>query len=403
MQKNVTQHSLRSCTGCGACGAACGVGAITLGINDEGFYAPVVDTTKCVECGACQRVCYKYADLTPLPTLNSQTCYAACSSNAETHAATTSGGFAYELSKWGIESGYRVMGVAYDYSSDMARTVIIDNIADLEQLKGSKYIQSHTEEALHAFITLATSNPSQRFICFGTPCQIYGLRRLAELKRLKNEILYVDLFCHGVPSHLVWRPYIKSMRDRLGELKSVNFRYKGNGWHQYSIRIVGERGSYCNYAYNDTFYRFFFDNVALNTSCYTCKLRQRYAPSDIRIGDFLGRAYEHREDGISAAVAITANGLKAIKGLERGQRIKVVGTHTVKECLRAQSTDDYSGVELRNKVVAKLKDGDLKATKRWYVGEFSLRHRVYLHLKSLSTLLPKRCIVMLRHTRRALR
>jgi coenzyme F420-reducing hydrogenase beta subunit len=295
------------------------------------------------------------------------------------------------------------MGVAYDYASDKARTLIIENVAGLEQLKGSKYIQSYTEDALHSFAERARSNPSQRFICIGTPCQIYGLRSLAQQKRLKNEILYVDLFCHGVPSHLVWEPYIKRLRNRLGGLKSVNFRYKGHGWHQYSIRVVGERGTYCNYAYNDTFYRYFFDNVALNTSCYTCKLRQRFAPSDIRIGDFLGRAYEHREDGISAVVAITSKGQQAITSLVSSQRISIVGTHTAEEPLKAQCTEDYKDIELRNEVIARLKDGDIEATKRWYLKRFSPKRRLYLRLKSLTTLLPQRWMVALRRARRASR
>lgn len=403
MHKNVTYPSAHACTGCGACSATCSVGAITLSINNEGFYSPSVDHTKCVECGACQRVCYKYTDLSTLPTLGDQACYATCSSSAETHATTTSGGFAYELSKWGVESGYAVMGVIYDYASDTARTTIVDDIAGLEQLKGSKYIQSYTEEALHNFVKRAMGNPSQRFICIGTPCQIFGIRSLVEAKHLKNKILYVDLFCHGVPSYLVWGPYVKQQRERLGEIKSVNFRYKGNGWHQYSIRLVGERSTYCNYAYNDPFYRYFFDNVALNTSCYTCKLRQRRAPSDIRIGDFLGRAYEDREDGISAAVAVTPNGKNVIAELANNQRINIVGEHTVEECLKSQSTDDYNGIDLRNSTIARLTDGDIEATKRWYVKQFSLKHRIYLHLKSLTTLLPQRWIIALRRARRAIR
>ena len=403
MHKNVTYPSSLACTGCGACSAACGVSAISLTINNEGFYSPTIDTAKCVECGACQRVCYKYADLDMLPTLGDQACYATCSSDTTTHATTTSGGFAYELSKWGIEKGYAVMGVVYDYGSDRAQTVIVDDIAGLEQLKGSKYIQSYTEGAFHNFIERAMRSPSQRFICIGTPCQIFGLRRLAKSKQLKNEILYVDLFCHGVPSYLVWWPYIKQQRERLGELRCVNFRYKGNGWHQYSMRIDGERGTYCNYAYNDTFYRYFFDNVALNTSCYTCKLRQRRAPSDIRIGDFLGRAYEEREDGISAAVAVTSKGANIIAELANNQRINIIGKHPVEECLKSQSIADYSGIELRNCVVARLTDGDIEDTKRWYVKQFSLKHRTYLRLKSLATLLPQRWIIALRRALRATR
>ena len=401
MHKNVTSPSTLSCTGCGACSPACSLGAISIGINSEGFYSPTVDYSKCVECGACQGVCYKYADLATLPTLGDQTCYATCSSNTETHATTTSGGFAYELSKWGVERGYAVMGVVYDYANNRARTIIVDDMAGLEQFKGSKYIQSYTEEALHDFVERTKHNPSQRFLCIGTPCQIFGLRRLVESKHIKNEVLYVDLFCHGVPSYLVWWPYIRQQQERLGAIKSLNFRYKGNGWHQYSIRIAGEQHTYCDFAYNDIFYRYFFDNVALNTSCYTCKLRQRRAPSDIRIGDFLGRAYEHREDGISAAVAVTTKGANIIAELAANKRINVVGTHTVDECLKSQSTENYNGIELRHSVISRLMDGDIAGTKRWYEKQFSLKRRVYLRLKSLTTLLPQRWIIALRRARRA--
>ena len=40
------------CVGCGACTAACPVGAITL---DDGV--ATIDTDKCIKCGACADTC----------------------------------------------------------------------------------------------------------------------------------------------------------------------------------------------------------------------------------------------------------------------------------------------------------------------------------------------------------
>ena len=262
----------------------------------DGFLVPAIDYDKCTNCSACSSVCYKNRDTEKLPKLEGKSCYGVCSTNASTHRTTTSGGFGHELARWGMEHGYKIVGVKYDYATNSARTTIASTPEGLEQFKGSKYIQSYTEQAFKEIVEIASKDEEQKFICFGTPCQIFGLRHLVERKMLKNEIIYVDLFCHGVPSYLVWRPYIAAQEQRLGKLRNVNFRYKGNGWHHYSIRLEGEHKTYCAYAYNDTFYRYFFDNVALNESCFSCEFRKGYSAADIRIGDFLGRAYESRSE-----------------------------------------------------------------------------------------------------------
>lgn len=362
----------------------------------DGFIAPVRDYDKCTNCSACYSVCYKSLYTDKLPKLENKSCYAVCSTNASTHRTTTSGGFGYELACWGMERGYKIVGVKYDYATNSARTTIASKPEELEQFKGSKYIQSHTEQAFKEIIEIASADLEQKFICFGTPCQIFGLRHLVERKRLRNEIIYVDLFCHGVPSYLVWRPYIAAQEQRLGKLRSVNFRYKGNGWHHYSLRLEGERKTYCNYAYNDTFYRYFFDNVALNESCFSCEFRKGYSSADIRIGDFLGRAYESREDGITAAVAVTPEGANVISELHVAGSINIVGTHPVRECLEAQSTEEYDNIKLRNEVLRRLESKDIESVQRWYFARFPLRRRIYTQLKSLATLLPTTLITGLR-------
>lgn len=45
------------CCGCTACAAICPKNCIEMKEDREGFRYPCVDEDKCVECGACEKVC----------------------------------------------------------------------------------------------------------------------------------------------------------------------------------------------------------------------------------------------------------------------------------------------------------------------------------------------------------
>lgn len=397
MLKSVLSETSLNCTGCGACSAVCPVGAININLNKEGFLSPEINE-KCIHCSLCQQVCYKFVDTGNMPVVTDKSVYGCHSVDSHVHRTTTSGGFAYELSRWGIEHGYKIFGTIYDYYTDMAKCIIVDNVEDLELLKGSKYIQSNTEAALKTILADAKENPTHKYICIGTPCQIFGLRKLIDLKRLSNDIILVDLFCHGVPSYLVWKPYVRDLRNRLGNIEKVEFRYKGNGWHQYSIRVEGKNDSYTSSAYSDIFYRYFFDNVVLNSSCFDCSLRKQHSAADLRLGDFLGQAYEHREDGISAVLPLTKKGSDIIDMLHEAKIIHVDKVFDASVCLRNQSTHDYSNKKLRDAVVGMLQTNNIRITQKYYYRQFSLKKRIYAFLKYCVSKLPVGLIVRIRRT-----
>ena len=403
MLNNVLSCSTLDCTGCGACSAACPTKAISITLNIDGFFSPTIDSLRCIGCGLCQRVCYRFETTETLPSFANGRVIGCHSSNPKTHASTTSGGIGHELACWGIEHGYKVFGTTYDYNTNEATSIIVNTTKELDQLKGSKYIQAYTQEAIRQLIDIASNNPSQRFLCIGTPCQIFGLRKLMTLKGLTNEVIYVDLFCHGVPSYLVWKPYIHRLSKCLGDIHSVNFRYKGNGWHQYSIRVAGNRGSYTRVAYADSFYRYFFDNVALNTSCFRCSLRKRQTAADIRIGDFLGAQFEHREDGISAVVRATERGRKIIDKLAASGRITICGSYDAEAALQAQSIGDYTTRELRDEVIERLREGDIMATQCWYFKQLTPKAKLRSMLKRMAAKLPLRMVIALRRASRSMR
>ncbi len=400
MSKHILSPAQRSCTGCGACSAACPHQAIGMTLGDDGFYVPRVNEDLCVDCGLCQRVCYRFLDVSETTGEFAQCAVlGAYSASADIQAATTSGGIAFEISRWGLENGYHILGVVYELATRSARSVLVRSREELPALTGSKYLQSITQDAFNQLLDEAKQDYKQKYICIGTPCQVYGLRRLLDIKRVTNEVIYIDLFCHGVPSYLVWHPYLRNMEKKLGTTRQVNFRSKRNGWHQYTIEIQGERNTYWQYAHKDCFYRYFFDNVALNTSCYTCLLRKRHIAADLRLGDFLGGAYEGREDGVSAVLLATDKGRKLMEALQRAGRVTIDREWPASACLQAQSTHDYaqSLAHLQQGVLRRLRQGcSLKAVQRWYFKRLPLTVRIKSTLKRAVASLPLPLLIQIR-------
>lgn len=59
MDKNVPilYHRKEECCGCTACYAICSRNAITMEEDEEGFKYPVIDSSKCIGCCRCVKVC----------------------------------------------------------------------------------------------------------------------------------------------------------------------------------------------------------------------------------------------------------------------------------------------------------------------------------------------------------
>lgn len=46
-----------NCCGCGNCAVKCPKNAITIKYNNEGFYKPEIDKSKCIKCNLCSKYC----------------------------------------------------------------------------------------------------------------------------------------------------------------------------------------------------------------------------------------------------------------------------------------------------------------------------------------------------------
>lgn len=333
------------CSGCGACSLVCPKKSIKIAENEYGNLVAFVDDN-CINCGLCKKVCSKF-EINNTRNINEGTLYAVEAKDDELALSCTSSGIATKIAEYAINNGYYVIGVVYNFEKNIAEEIITNNIDDLGKIKKSKYLQAYTLHAFQKLIELAKENVNNKFVVFGMPCQINGLKSAVEMLKINNEIVYIDFFCHGVPSYLTWKKYLQE--KHIDKLNSVCFRDKNEGWHEYIMNLNNKT----SYAIKDNFYKAFFDNILLNSVCFDCKARQGETKADIRLGDFWGKKYKLNKKGVSACLILTEEGKGVLKNIDKDFDIKEI--QNKKDCFNSQSLNEYGNIELHDKAMQILK------------------------------------------------
>jgi len=258
--------------------------------------------------------------------------------NEKTLKACSSGGIGYEIGKLFIEKGYKVCGVKYNYDQHRAEHFIADNIEDLELTKGLKYIQSYTVEGFKNL------NSNDKWVVFGTPCQIDSIRRWIKYKKIEENYILIDIFCHGTPSYLLWEKYLKyqSKKHKIKNFTDITFRDKKFGWHDMTISLSdGFKRISNRFRKFDLFYSFFLSNICLNSCCYkNCKFKNTNSSADIRLGDLWGKKYQNNIKGVSGVITYNNKGEQIIKELKNScvinnEQIDIITAGQVRNTLKA--------------------------------------------------------------------
>lgn len=388
MKSNVCDDKgLRSCTGCGICASVCGKNAITIKLDDDGFYKPFVDEDKCVECSLCKKSCYKY-DENLIKSDNHEVCYAAVNKDDEQLRASSSGGISRVLMEECISRGYKVMGCAYDTKENIAKSIVASSIEELDQFYGSKYFQSLTTEG---FDEVLRDKTEQKYAIFGTPCQIYGFSQAGKYKRNPDKYLLVDIFCHGCPSMKLWKSYLSYTESITGRetYDKITFRSKTHAWHEFCFDFFFNSKLYSSKKSKDPFYDIFFSMDLMNEACYDCNSRSSMAYGDIRLGDYWGEKYDTDTKGVSAVVLKTKRGVEIFNAIKYKLTIEnatlghiLIGQSYGKSHIYNQKRRDF----LLNNM---SEMNDLQRVYKEYMGMFPLKTRIKKQLKAIVKLCPK--------------
>ena len=259
------------CTGCGACSAVCPKQAIAMVTDEEGFLYPEINRGICVDCGLCHGVCPEMQGVT---THDTPVAVAAKHKEDAIRRESSSGGVFSALAQEILNRGGVVCAAVYDETF-----AVVHKIGkEIAPFRGAKYAQSH---AGHLFPTLRRLLQEGTEVLFvGTPCQCAGL--MGYLGKKPENLVLVDMICHGVPSPKVWQEYLKLHEP----VRSVNLRSKVSGWshYGYSVKI----GDYTQTQSHDPFMRGFTANLYLRPSCAKCTFKGLQRCTDITLADFWG-------------------------------------------------------------------------------------------------------------------
>ena len=294
--------------------------------DEEGFLRPLVDVTTCIGCRRCEAVC---PVLHPGEPDASPTCYAAYTMDEELRLQSSSGGIFTELAKPFIAAGGVVVGCVWERPALEAIHAKAETLEALAEMRGSKYVQSDLREI---FREAKLALMERRQVLFsGTPCQIAGLN--AFLGKPYENLLTVEIICHGVPSPTVFDAYKTRLNRAEKQITNVAFRRKNPWWRQGDFvaeceGIVVRQERYSKNAY----VKAFLSDLCLRPSCARCQAKNGRSGADLTIADFWGveRVCPELDDnrGTSLVVVHSARGREAWQQVNHGLNVREVPFET---------------------------------------------------------------------------
>lgn len=280
----ILYNSKDKCCGCTACYSACPTGSIEMLSDDEGFLYPHINESTCINCHKCLNVCAFKSD-NNTNEYKKPLVYAVKHKDISIRMKSRSGGIFTAVSDYVLDNGGVVYGCVLDSSLNAYHTRA-KNKSARDKMRGSKYIQS---EIGNTFKEAEKDLKEGRLVLFtGTSCQIAGLK--SALQKDYDNLLCMDIVCHGVPSTAVFKEYIKWIENKeKAKCVNIDFRNKIDyGWIAHIETLTLNKNNKVKHKNSNVFKMLFYGHNILRPCCYVCPYKDIIHTADITIGDYWG-------------------------------------------------------------------------------------------------------------------
>ena len=215
--------------------------------------------------------------------------YACYNKDKNVRLSSSSGAVFSSLAECVLNKQGVVYGVAMSWDCYSAEFISVTDREGLTRLRGSKYLQAKVGST---FKKVKADLQFGKMVLFtGTGCQINGLKNF--LGRDYDNLICVDVICHGTPSPKLWKKYAQYQENNTGgKLKWINFRCKDENRTDLDIKGIWKdipmnsvKKMYVSKD-RDPYMQMFLRDYCLRPSCYECPYATTERKTDMTIGDF---------------------------------------------------------------------------------------------------------------------
>ena len=302
--------------------------------------------------------------------------YACYNKDKDVRLSSSSGAVFSSLAEYVLNKSGIVYGVAMSEDCYSAEFIGVTDSEGLTKLRGSKYLQAKVG---NTFKSVKKELQAGKLVLFtGTGCQVNGLKTF--LGKDYDNLICMDVICHGAPSPALWREYARDQEKKMGgKLKEINFRCKDDSWVDFGMKEVlstipedSVKKFYISKD-KDPYMQMFLRDYCLRPSCYEC-VAKKEKMSDLTVADFWGikDVAPEMNDGLGTSLVLirTKKGQEIFNYISCEMKLKEVTYEAgvkgnpaeYKSCIRPSQRDTFfddmytmSFEELEEKYAAPIK------------------------------------------------